>query len=468
MWQAFKEGNAFCFISRSWQVAWPMTLIMFFDFLIGLTDVFVAGRVGKDVQAAYGFVIQLYMVSIIIANALTVGTVSTVSRLFAAGEQDTLRKTVFTSLAASTVTGAVFAVLGIIFSPALIRLLNIPAEIKPFCVPLIRIYSAGLLFEYFVINSNGVLRSCNMIRDSLRTMTVVCCLNVGLNIFLVFYTPLSYRGIAIATVTAVFIGCLINLRLTMRMMKGIRTFSREVVKRIARIGWPMGALQVLWQLGSMALFLVLSELPEHRVEIIAAFTAGLRVESIIYLPAFAFNMANAVIVGKLVGEKNREEAYKSGLITALIGVSVVVALVIVVILNARWITRLLSTNPLVVRECTRYIYIALISEPFMAWGIILGGGLAGAGETRSVMIRVALSVWLIRIPLAYLFVVVLGFGAASVWWSMNISQFVQAFFLYRKYSKKDWLVAAAYGFFGPIPPRPRGIGRWGRRAPRVS
>jgi Na+-driven multidrug efflux pump len=81
----------------------------------------------------------------------------------------------------------------------------------------------------------------------------------------------------------------------------------------------------------------------------------------------------------------------------------------------------------------------MISEPFMAWGIILGGGLNGAGDTRSVLIRVALSVWLVRIPLSYVFVVFFGFGPASVWWSMNISQFVQAFLMSKRYFEKDWL-----------------------------
>ena len=71
-----------CFVSRSWQVSWPMTLIMFFEFLIGLTDVYVAGKIGKEVQAAYGFVAQIYFISIVVANALTVGTVSVISRLF--------------------------------------------------------------------------------------------------------------------------------------------------------------------------------------------------------------------------------------------------------------------------------------------------------------------------------------------------------------------------------------------------
>jgi len=419
-----------------------MTLIMFFDFLIGLTDVFVAGRIGKDIQAAYGFVIQLYMVSIIVANALTVGTVSVVSRLFTSGKQDELNNAVFSALAASGAAGAIVGILAIFFSPDLIRLLNIPPQLKPFCIPLVRIYCAGLLFEYLLITCNGVLRSCDMLRYCLKTMTVVCGLNVGLNLLLVFASPLGYRGIAVATATSALVGCVMNVRYTSRIVKGVRSFSRSIIRMIAKIGWPMGALQILWQLGSMALFLILSELPENRVEILAAFTAGLRIESAIYLPAFAFNMANAVIVGNLLGQKKQEEAYRSGLMTALIGVSVVVALVIIVISNARWITPLLSSNPVGAKECVRYIYISMISEPFMAWGIILGGGMSGAGDTRSVMIRVAASIWCVRLPLAYLLVVVFGYGPASVWWSMNISQFVQSFLLYRRYAKRKWLAEA--------------------------
>ncbi len=443
MWGRLITENVRCFVSRSWQVAWPMTLIMFFEFIIGLTDVFVAGRVGKDIQAAYGFVIQFYFIFIVVANALTVGTVSVVSRLFTSKDKDQLTAAVFSSLSSTVGAGIVFAVVGIFFAPALIRLLNIPAQVKPFTIPLIQIYSGGLLFHYMVINTNGILRSCDMIRVSLRTMTVVCCVNVVLNFFFVFFTPLGFKGIALATATAVFVGSLINLSRVRRLVTGVRTFSKALVKKIAVIGWPIGAVQIIWQAGSMVLFLIISELPKNRVEILAALTAGLRIESAIYLPAFAFNMANAVIVGNLLGEKKPEEAYRSGLVTALIGVSVVAFMVLLVVVNAWWIASFLSTSPIVIRECVRYIYIAMISEPFMAWGIILGGGLSGAGDTKSVMVRVAVSIWFVRLPLVYLFVVVLGYGAASVWWSMNISQFVQCVLLYRRYAKKRWLTTSA-------------------------
>ena len=417
-----------------------MTLIMLFEFLIGLTDVYVAGRVGKDVQAAYGFVIQLYFMFIVIANALTVGAVSVVSRLYTSKDKDRLAAAIFSSLAATAAAGVLIAFVGIVFAPLLIKLINIPAQLKPFCIPLVQIYSTGLLFDYLLTNCNGMLRSCDRIKVSLGIMAVVCFINIGLNIFFVFFTPLNFRGIALATASAAFIGSLASLIQVRRLMTGFRAFSKTATRQIINIGWPMAALQVLWQLGSIALFLIISELPKHKVEILAALTAGLRIESAIYLPAFAFNMANAVIVGNLLGEEKREEAYRSGLVTALIGVILVTLLVAVVILNAPWIASALSNNPIVARESVRYLYIAMISEPFMAWGAILGGGLSGAGDTRNVLIRVALSIWVVRIPLAYLFVVILGLGAASVWWSMNISQFVQASLLYAWYAKRKWLV----------------------------
>jgi putative MATE family efflux protein len=426
-------------MSRSWSVSWPLTVIMFFEFLMGLTDVYIAGKVSKEIQATYGLVIQFYFVLIVIANALTVGTVSVVSRLFTSRNQNDLTQAIFSSLAATAGAGIILAGGGFFLSPEIIPFLNIPEELKDLAVPFIKIYSVGLFFHYLLINSNGVLRSCDRVKDSLKTQALVCVLNIGLNFFLVFYTPLGYRGIATATASSVLIGSLVNLWKVRSSITGVVRFSIDPARKMIAIGWPIGMLQVLWQLSSMALFLILSLLPEHRVEILAALTTGLRIESVIYLPVFGFNMANAVIVGNLLGEKRKEDALRSGFITASIGVVVVTVMVIAVILNARWIASFLSHNEIVIRESTKYIYISMISEPFMAWGIILGGGLNGAGDTRSVLIRVALSVWLVRIPLSYVFVDYFGLGPTSVWWSMNISQFVQAFLMSKRYFDREWL-----------------------------
>lgn len=433
------KEDLLCYVNRSWSVAWPMILIMLFEFLIGLTDVFVAGRVGKEVQATYGYAVQLYFIFIVIANALTVGTVSIVSRQFTAADPNRLSMVVFSSLSAAAMAGIGLAVLAFVLAPAIMNTLNMPSELKAMATSFVRIYAVGLLSQYVMINCDGILRSCNMVKNSLKSNAVAAILNIGLCLFFVFRTSLGYKGIALSTVISVTVGSLLNLYFVRRVITGSRQFVTSAIKDMLKIGWPMGALQVLWQLASVSLFLIIGELSQDRVAVLAAFAIGLRVESVIYLPAFAFNMANAVIIGNLLGEKKLAEAYRSGLTTAGIGVAVVAALVLIVILNARWITSMLSTNDVVIREGVRYLYISMISEPFMAWGIILGGALNGAGDTRGVMIRVALPLWIVRIPLAYMLVAVFGFGPSAIWWSMNASQAVQAFLMYRRYSQRAWL-----------------------------
>jgi len=206
----FKREEITSYLYRSWSVSWPLTLIMVFEFLIGLTDVYIAGKVSKEIQATYGFVIQLYFIFIVIANALTVGTVSIVSRLYTSGDKTELSKAIFSSLFAAAGAGIVLAIAGIFFSPEIIRFLNIPGELKNFAISFIEIYALGLIFHYLLINGNGVLRSCQMVKRSLKTMALTCAINIALNFLLVFHTPLGFRGIAAATASSVFIGSLIN------------------------------------------------------------------------------------------------------------------------------------------------------------------------------------------------------------------------------------------------------------------
>jgi Na+-driven multidrug efflux pump len=58
-----------------WQLSWPMLLIMVFNFFMGFTDVYVAGLIGPEIQAAVGFVTLLFFLVIIVANAIAIRTV---------------------------------------------------------------------------------------------------------------------------------------------------------------------------------------------------------------------------------------------------------------------------------------------------------------------------------------------------------------------------------------------------------
>lgn len=426
-------------LKNSWSISWPMIIIMLIDFLVSIADVYIAGKLGKEIQASVGFISQMYFVIMVVGNALTVGAVSVVSRLFGANNRKDLSNAVYTLIITSVVLGLILGTIAFFISPAIIRILNIPDAIREYGAPLLRIYTAGLVFNFFLFASNGLLRACRMVKRSLFTMTAVCVINICLNFFLVFYTPAGFRGIILSTVISYSIGCLINAGHIKKLIIPGRHFDKNLLKKMIGIGWPTGLQQIMWQLGATMLFLIISSLPSNNVEIIAALTNGLRIEAAIYVIAFALNNANAVIIGNLIGEGRREQALKSGVVTALIGVAIITVQTVIVILNADKLAVLLSQNGIVISESMRYLYIAMLSEPFMAWAVIISGGLNGAGDTKSVMKVVLGSQWLVRLPLAYIAGVHLGFGATAIWWAMNASILAHAVFISIRFFNKKWI-----------------------------
>ncbi|BAI80285.1 multidrug resistance protein, MATE family [Deferribacter desulfuricans SSM1] len=424
-------------IKKSWQVSWPMILIMFAEFIISITDVYIAGKLGKEYQASVGFVSQIYFVLIVVINAVTMGTVALISRKWSEKNEKNLKISISTVYYFALLIGFITTIFGVLFAKKITLLMPIHKEIRNIAAELAYIYTFGVLFHYILILTNGVLRSINKVKLSLLTMIIICLSNVGLNFYFVFHTNLYFKGIALSTVFSVIIGAILN---TIYLSKYIIFIvpKIEIITKVLKVGVPSGILQIGWQLGSTVLFFIINKLKTNPVEVMAAFTNGIRIESAIFLPAFAFNMANAVIVGNLLGEKKKNEAYKNGIVTAIMGAIIVTFMTIIIILNANKIANILSNNQVVIKETVKYLIISMISEPFMAFGVILGGGISGAGDTKSVMKIVLSSLWLIRIPLAFIGVVFLKFDATFIWWCMNLSIFIQCFLIFRHYKSKRW------------------------------
>jgi Na+-driven multidrug efflux pump len=64
--------------------------------------------------------------------------------------------------------------------------------------------------------------------------------------------------------------------------------------------------------------------------------------------------------------------------------------------------------------------VIAFAQPLQAIGFVLAGALRGAGDTRWPMFSTGISMWLFRIPLAYLFAITLDLGLAGVYMAMGL------------------------------------------------
>ncbi len=424
-----------------------MFLITVFSFFVGFADVYVAGFIGSEVQAAVGFVGQLYFLITIIANAISIGTLALISRAIGSGDKKRAiavarQSLIFSLFVATAITGSCLLLYREIISFA-----GFPADTRIIAEKFLRIFALSLGPNYILIISNAIFRASGEVKKPLVTMLLVSLINIAGDFILVFGIPpfpkMGYTGIALSTAISVTAGMAASLYLfTVGWWRSLYferwEVSMETIARIVRLGWPAAMLQIAWNAGTILLYNILGRLGSAGTTAMASITNGLRIEAIIYLPAFALNMAASVLIGQNLGADRPDRASRAGWNIAQAGVIFISLMAVPVFIWAEQCASLLTSDPAVLTETARYLRFNMLSEPFMALSVILGGGMQGAGDTKGTMWVIVIAMWLIRLPLAYLLALVMGQGATGVWIAMITSMACQGMLMALRFQRGRW------------------------------
>ena len=438
-------------LKDSWSIGWPMILMMFFQFAIGITDVYVAGYLGTQVMAAVGYVGQLYFTLLILANGITVGTVSMVSQAYGAGANQGIGNIASHSLLIGLVLSSALTALAQLAPGVIIRLAGMPTEIQKIAEVFLRIFSLVLIPLYVTIITGGVLRSSGRVRVAMINSCIAASVNVVGDVVLTFglgpVPALGYRGIAWASAFATAVGMVLNLSHMFSGPARIRLAPlvhpmRRCMRNLIKLGVPSALQQIAWNAGTLVVYFLVGGLQHGQVTALAAMTAGLRIEALIYLPIFAFNMASAVLTGSRLGTGDVRGARSGAIVTAALSLSITFLPALAIFILAPSISGLLTDDPAVIAEMSRYLRINMIGMPFFAVGVALSGALQGAGDTLATMRIIFTGMWGVRIPLILFTIYVLAAHASGVWWCLTTSLILMCGLLVYRFRGGAWTTAS--------------------------
>ena len=431
-----------------WSLAWPQILMMVFHFLIGFVDVYVAGRIGEEVQAALGMITQALLFFLIIAIALANGSVAAISQSLGAGKTFRAVRYVTMVLTLVLVAGFFLAALAFPLRGLFLDLLRTPVSIRDLADAFLRIYLILLPVYYLLVVGNAVFRAQKQVHIPLLTMILVTVLNTiadfGLCFGLFGLPELGAIGLAWATLISVSCGCLFNCFILVRRgwLKPSAfppwRWMKLALPYLWMVAWPAGLMQTLWQTAYLVLFAITASLPRGEVVALAALAAGIRVESILFLPAFAFNMTASILVGHALGRDDSGQAKLIGLKTWAIGCFLVSSLGAGLWFIVDPVAGLLTSRLEVQQEIASYLHFNIAAIPFTATSMILGGVFLGAGATRYTMLAIGGTVWCVRLPLAFILGHLILGRATGAWAAMLISQVIQSLLMAYLFARKDW------------------------------
>jgi putative MATE family efflux protein len=274
-------------------------------------------------------------------------------------------------------------------------------------------------------------------------------LNIALNWVFIFGNlgapRMGVAGAALATsisfalqATIVF-GYLWTSRSPVRLSSAALTgVTRQSLARLVRVSIPAAAEPLLLQSGFLIYnkaITLLGTMP------MAAHRAAITVESMTFMPAYGFAVAGSAVVGQNLGAGRPDRADAGLRECARLSTWLMSAVGASFFFLAAPLVRLFLRSPddgPAVAAAAMCLAISAFEQPFMAMAMALGGGLRGAGDTRSPVLVGLLGVWGVRVPLAWALAFPAGLGLYGIWITMIADWAVRTAVFSVLYRKGAW------------------------------
>jgi putative MATE family efflux protein len=422
------------------QFAGPMLLGNVFQQLFSVVDSIVVGKfIGKEALAAVGasFPVIFIMFSLIIG--LVMGTTVVISQYFGAKDYVKVKRAIDTMYIYCTIAGITTTIIGLIISEPLLRLLDLPEEIMPQALQYLRIFLSGNVIFFGYNGTSAVLRGLGDSKTPLYFLIIATLANILFVFLFVAVFQWGVAGAAYATLLAnglAFTLAIIWLNKTHKLIRialnGLH-FDRETFRQSVSIGLPTGIQQTLVAMGALALMGIVNKFGTN---VIAGFSVASRLDSLATIPAMSFSQALSTFVGQNIGA-NKPERIREGLVSTLkMSGIVTIATSLIIVFTGHIMMRLFSNDPEVIRIGDQYLTIVSSFYIMFTLMFIYTGVMRGAGDTLVPMFFSLLSLWLIRIPLAWFLAG--KAGAAGIWWAIPAGWLVGLILSFLYYRSGRW------------------------------
>ncbi len=444
------------------RLAWPVFVEQFLNFLVGFTDTFLAGFISKEATTAVGLAAYVSWLASNIFTLVSTGTVAVVARHWGAGEFDSASRAANRAVAIAAVVGIGIYALIWFAAPWYAALMRLHGDTAGMVVRFLRIDGAGYLFSCLTVAGAAALRGSGQMRVPMMILGCVNVFNVIVTTILSGVGPAEWLsisdrlgiptfgldGIAYGTLIARTIGGLLTLGVLSGGWFGLKLTRREIslrgepARRILRIGLPAGLDGLLRWSGQLIFLMIVARLSDNeseRTAIMAAHLIGMQVEAISFLPACAWGMAAATLVGQSLGAKLPERALAGG--HEAVKQCAVLALVLTAVFffAAQPIYELMHKDAQVhAMGVTPFRFNALFQIPLVT-AIVYTFALQGAGETRQPMKVSLLGVFGVRLTLAYVCGIVLHGGLLGAWIGMCLDNTTRAVLVAWLFRRGRWM-----------------------------
>ena len=438
------------FMKSLCKIAVPVTLQSMLQASFSIVDQIMIGQLGEASISAVGLCGNFSLIF-----SVVIGAVSTVAGILIAqfiGADDTKEawSSFHVSLICGVIISALFLLAAGIFPAQLLGLYTKDLSI----IEEGAVYFRIVAFSYIPMAISTVLSAWLRCKEHatipfLASLGAVAA-NTGLNYVLIFgklgFTPMGIKGAAIATFVSqllnllfIFIGFVICMKKDGDQPVLSLHFRKITIRDYLVMIMPILVSEFLWSLGQNVESAVYGHLGTANL---AAYTLTCPIQGLIVSALSGLSAAAGVMVGKRLGKKEYDEAYRESkkiMIAGLIGAVLVSAMLISLAgVYTGW-----YRVDYGVKELGKILLIVFaLYAPVKVENMILGGGIIkSGGNTRIIMIIDIIGTWCIGIPLCLVAAYVFQWGIVGVYALLTTEEIFRLVVSLVIFRRRKWMIS---------------------------
>ena len=455
-------------------LALPILIQQFLIACVGLADKMFAGALPEEIVLpsldAIGIGSYIGWFISIAVSGVGIGAQALIARSMGSGDVVQGNRVLGQSITLAFFWGIVVAIGLWFFAAPLGVLCQLSGEAQAYLVDYIRVLAIGMPACAVMTAGSMALHGSG---DTIRPAIVAIVVNI-VNVFVSWamsgadmmfgsfelVNPFSYDyyviGIAIGSSCAYIIGALLILGVLVKGVTDLRLkvkhlfFQCSVIWRIAKIGIPnffeglsmwVANLFILQFIGQIAVNLALSAGQDGEVEqgLQGAHIIAVQWESLSFLPGFAIGIAAGTLAGQYLGAGQVEQAKRAIRVCTWLAVLLMSSFGVVMIFAGDFLTAIISQEPIHAELVPKLLFVAGVMQVFFAVMMVFRQALKGTGDTLWTFLITSFSSWCIRLPMAWILGVQLGYGLVGVWYALCGEMAIRALLFYCRFKHGGWV-----------------------------
>lgn len=401
-------------------LAAPIVVGMLVQALYNIVDTAFVGRLGADAIAALTFSFPLFFIMIAVNSGLSTGMSSRIARFLGADKIKDAENAAMHGLVISLSSAVLIFFFGMSFLRPIFSVFGASNTVLELGISYMSIIFFGFLFMFPSFIMNGIFSAQGDTKTPMKVQISSLVLNMILDPIFIYVLGFGVRGAAIATTISFAFSLSLFVLLAakksqLRIHPSSFNFSPKIIKDIVRVGAPASFMTLL-----IFFYVVFINrfMAYFGTDYVAAFGIAGRLESLAVMPIVAFSIATLTLCGMFFGAKRfdllKSTAWYSIKITVLF-TSAVGALFFIF---PNLFLRIFTSDISLLSLSSAYLRIVVFTFPLMTISFMCSRIMQAIGYGLPGLIINLVRIFVVAVPLAYVFVYILGYGYLSIAWAM--------------------------------------------------